>query len=381
MFDVLHSIADLSNASGGPTNFLSQLLNEFYQSGQCNNKIFTSYSKDISNEFLVHPICSKAYLKKIYYINNLFKNYKIINPAIIHHHGLWQYPIIASYNFSKKKNLPFIISPHGMLEPWSLNQKSFLKNIASQIYQNKIIRSAKYIHATSLMEATNIRNLGFENRITVIPNGINTTFYNINKPHNYIYNSKNILFLSRIHKKKGIELLIESYSYLENDLRKNYTVQIVGTGEKNYIAYLNKLIKSKGLEQHIKILKPVYGYEKVKLLQDAYIFILPSYSENFGNVIAESLSCGTPVITTLNTPWEILNKTNSGWCIDFGIEPLFNCLNYVLKLDNISLNEISQNSRNLAQNNLDISITAKMHFDMYFNIINSYNSKKLSYEF
>jgi glycosyltransferase involved in cell wall biosynthesis len=381
MINILHSITDLSNSSGGPTNFLSELLNELYLNNNMyvNNKIFTTYSKDDSKNFLISPIYNKSYFKKIYFVKNIFKNHFLDKPTIIHHHGLWQYPMVSSYLYSKKRNLPFILSPHGMLEPWSLKQNKTLKKIAGLIYQDDIIRNSKFIHATSIMEAINIKNLGFNNKIAVIPNGINTSIYNVNKPKNYIYDTKNILFLSRIHEKKGIELLIEAFSFLDYNLIDNYNIQIIGQGERDYIKFLNKLIKSKGLVHKIIISEPVYGDQKIKLLQDAYILILPSYSENFGNVIAESISCGTPVITTNKTPWEILNKTNSGWCIDIGVDPLFKCLDDVLRLDNITFDMISKNARNLALNNFDIKITANMHLNMYLNIFDISNNNKLDY--
>ncbi len=381
MIQVFHGISDLSKSSGGPTNFLSELTNKLNSDQISKNLLFAFNSDDNNDSFLIPPIYYKSFIKNLYFNWSYLKNYPVTSNTVIHHHGLWQFPLFSSFNFSKKYNLPFIVSPHGMLEPWSLRQNLILKKIAGYVYQNYILNNADYLHATSLNEARNIRNLGFTNKIYIIPNGIDTNRYTSLKSYDRNSSQKKILFLSRIHKKKGIEILIEAFSLLDPKLRINYAIDIVGDGDKTYIGFLKGLIDKFSLQNFISISCPVYGSDKIKLLQDAYITVLPSYSENFGNVILESISCGTPVITTKETPWEILNSTNSGWCIDQGVESLFKCLDYVLRLDQIDLRIISNNARKLATTSYDITTTAKMHNEMYRKALNYSYDKSLIFEY
>jgi glycosyltransferase involved in cell wall biosynthesis len=373
MINIIHTITTLSNSAGGPSFFLSELVNELNKNNNliCSNDVISYNTNDNIITFNRNPTYIKSIIPKIYYNKNMFSNCLIKQNTIIHHHGLWQYPMISSYKYSIRNKIPFIISPHGMLEPWSLKQNKLIKKFARYIYQDNILKNSIYIHATSIMEARNIKKLGFNN-INIIPNGMNTDIYFYKKPNNYLFSKKKLLFLSRIHQKKGIEILIKAFALLDINLKNEYTISIVGQGDRNYINSLINLIKYYSLENCIKIFDPIYDLKnKVSLIQDSYITILPSFSENFGNIIAESISCGTPVITTNTTPWEILNDTNSGWCIDLGVESLYNCLNSVLRLDNTILKTISYNARNLALSTFDIKITSRLHLKMYQSIFDN----------
>lgn len=368
MMKIIHTIAGISKSSGGPSFFLKELLNEISKDINVISELFYySSNNDISG------IDKKVILNK--QKNNIFNYIKLFilffkkiekkDNIIIHIHGLWQSHVVFSYLFCIKNKIRYIISPHGMLEPWSLSQNYFKKKIALFIYQRIIIKNAHYIHATSDMEANNIKNLGFKNPIIIIPNGINVDYYsfksNYNKNNNFLF-----LFLSRIHIKKGIEILIDTFDKLKmNNKDIEFKLSIYGDGDPLYIKKIKNYIKEKNLTNIITVYDPIYDEKKLNEIKNADIFILPSFSENFGNVIAESLSCGTPVITTNTTPWEILNISNAGWCIDVGVNPLYNLLMEILTTDKNKLTIISKNSRNLALNNFSIKITANKHIQMY----------------
>ncbi|MDO4336172.1 MAG: glycosyltransferase, partial [Bacteroidales bacterium] len=123
----------------------------------------------------------------------------------------------------------------------------------------------------------------------------------------------------RIHQKKGIEILIQAWKDISHKF-PDWEIIVAGNGDNSYISTLNDKIKEAELTHSMKIIPPVFGEDKYKLYSESAIFILPSYSENFGMVIAEAMSCGVPVITTKGTPWEILNKEDMGWWIDLSVE-------------------------------------------------------------
>ena len=169
------------------------------------------------------------------------------------------------------------------------------------LFQKKDLQMADCIHATSNSEAKNIRALGFTNPIALIPNGINLLDY---PDYNKLPNTKRkLLFLSRIHEKKGIELLINSWNELDTKYTKDWEIEIIGSGSDEYIQNLKELINKYKLNSSIVISKPIYGIQKLKKYQSSDLFVLPSYSENFGIVIAEALACKLPVITTKGVPW------------------------------------------------------------------------------
>lgn len=283
-----------------------------------------------------------------------------IESDIFHGNGLWQFPVHCMAKVAQKTNVPYIISPHGMLEPWALNAGKLKKKIALWVFQFSDLELAACIHTTAQQEADNVRKLGFKNPIAVIPNGINLSEFSfpIQKQEKA---KRTVLFLSRIHPSKGIELLIKAWECLPVSLRNGWQIKIAGNGEQKYITSLQQIIKIKSLENEISIIGPQFGNDKLKTYHEADLFVLPTYSENFGIVVAEALACGIPVITTKNTPWEELNTRNAGWWIEIGVEPLVSALLKAMQLSNVQRQQMGQNGHQLVTENYSIElVTLKM---------------------
>lgn len=281
-----------------------------------------------------------------------------------------------------KLNIPCILTPRGTLEPWSLQQNKWKKKIARWLYQDRDLKRCACIYTTAEMEAQHIRELGFYNPICIIPNGIETDGYPCRSNPSLV--KKQILFLSRVHPKKGIEVLIDAYAALYESF-PDWNVVIVGNGEAEYRLALNNKIEMLGLSGNVKILDPVFGSAKTKLYQESSIFCLPSYSENFGMVIAEAMSCGVPVITTNGTPWQLLNGTRStmgvthdildeakrtGWCIDLSVDNLRETLLQAMTMDPSILFEMGQKASMLINRSFNYHTVAKKNKELYEWIIN-----------
>ena len=242
---------------------------------------------------------------------------------------------------ARKHNIPYIITPRGTLEPWSLEQKKWKKKLAMLLYQKKDLNEANCILATADMEADHVRNLGITPPIAIIPNGIDVSEYQCRAMGDKGAIKKQIVFLSRIHEKKGIEFLIDAWEKLQSKY-PDWNVVIAGNGEADYIEQLKQKIASKGLQKCVEIVPPVFGYEKHKLYCESSLFVLPTYSENFGMVVAEAMSCGVPVITTNGTPWQELNEHQLGWCIDLSLDNLIKTIAEAIDLGTDRLFEIGQ---------------------------------------
>jgi glycosyltransferase involved in cell wall biosynthesis len=246
--------------------------------------------------------------------------YCIIKSDVIHIVGLWsfynQYINLLSLIFNK----PVIISTLGMAEPWSLNQKSFKKKLALFLYQKYFLNNARAIHCTSKQEILNLQKIDIKNKLVLIPHGVEI-YKNIK-----IKKKKILLFISRIHNKKGIFNLIKAFKLIKN---KKWKLFILGFGDTNDVKILKKEIKS---YKNIKFFGEVHGVEKYNYYKKALVTILPSYNENFGYVIPESLSFSTAVITTANTPWTFIEKKNFGWLVDTEIDALAKKLSIILNL-------------------------------------------------
>lgn len=262
------------------------------------------------------------------------------------------------------------MTPRGTLEPWSLNQKKLKKKIALALYQKRDLQRAACELATSEMEAVHIKKLGITPPVAIIPNGIDIFEYPCRELSLKDSVKPQIVFISRIHKKKGIELLIQAWNRIHN-CHRDWNIVIAGNGEADYIENLKALISDLKLQDSISIIPPVFGQEKRHLYYASSIFILPTYSENFGMAIAEALSCGVPVITTNGTPWQCLNSENIGWCIDLNINELSKTLSNAIELGRTKLFNMGQKGSLYIKNNCQYSDVAKQNQKLYNWIINN----------
>jgi len=256
-----------------------------------------------------------------------------------------------------------------MLEPWALQQSKFKKHIAMALFQKKDLEKATCLHATAPMEVQTFRNLGFINPIAMIPNGIDLKEFPKEEPVK-LNAPKKILFLSRIHPKKGIENLIDAWSLLNKNIRKNWIIEIVGNGKQSYIDSLKENVKKKQLQAQISIKPPVFGPAKIKLFRNASVFVLPTFSENFGVVVGEALASYTPAVTTKGAPWEDLQKYNCGWWIDIGVQPLQEALEEAMHTKESELLEMGKNGRQLIEEKYSIESVATQMLELYDWILN-----------
>jgi glycosyltransferase involved in cell wall biosynthesis len=358
---ICHVVSSMDKNFGGCAAYVQLVTNELVK--YKNIAIVTNKSNqplNIDNSVKIFA-ATASFPKSQGYSNDLKTIMNCIDTELFHGSGIWQFPVHYMAKVARRKRIPYIISPHGMLEPWALNSGSFLKKFALWVYQKSDIVLADCIHATSQQEADHLRGLGFKNPIAVIPNGIDLSeFFPLlqkkEKP------KSTILFLSRIHPKKGLELLVEAWEYLPVNLKNEWQIKIAGNGEPDYIASLQKLISSKNLSGEISIIGPQFGNDKLKAYQEADLFVLPTYSENFGIVVAEALACGIPVITTYGAPWEELNTHNAGWWIEIGVESLASTLLKAMQMSNTDRQHMGQNGRKLVKENYSIElITFKLN--------------------
>ena len=366
--NILHVVSSIDISGGGLSKSVSDLaLNQAIQGQKVT--ILTNVSKNPYLKESLHPNLKLVFVKEKQFkmvLNRLVVNEKF---DLLHGHGIWQMPVHEMAQIAKRTGIPYVIAPHGMLEPWPLNAGKWKKKLALALYQRNDLARANCIRATAQMEAENIRKLGFKNPIAVIPNGIDIRDFPL--PEKKQKQQKlTILFLSRIHPKKGIELLIEAWQILDKSLRQSWQVEIAGNGDESYINSLQQLINKSELTEEIKIIGSQFGTDKLKTYQQADLFVLPTYSENFGIVVAEAMACGIPVITTKGTPWEELNTFNAGWWIDIGVEPLAEALKQAMQLTNIQRGLMGQSGRKLVEANYSVESVGNKMSELYEWILN-----------
>lgn len=360
---VIHYIPTIDRNWGGTTAYIQLLANELGKLTELH--IFTHDSEntvEIQN-------CQIHYLATIKHLIEFKKQFqfliKDIKPDVFHVNGCWTPSCALTQKWAQEMGIKVILTPHGMLEPWIMARHYWTKKIpALLLYQKAAIKKADCLHATAISEKENLQKLGYNSRIEIIPNGIEVEQISLKEDWE---RKKLILFLSRIHVKKGIEFLFEAVSLLKNQLG-GYVVEIAGEGEKEYIDQLKQKAKELQIDSLIKFCGGVYGDQKWKLFQEADIFVLPTFSENFGIVVAEALACGTPVITTKGTPWQELETKHCGWWTEIGVQPTANALKAFLQLSTHELEAMGQNGRKLIEEKYSSKKMAENMVELYHKI-------------
>lgn len=240
---------------------------------------------------------------------------------LIHSHGLWLMTNVYPGWVARRHGIPLVISPRGTFTRYAMSSGSRVKLLFWPLVQRPALAPTVCFHATGEAEYDDIRRLGFEQPVAIIPNGIDLPPV---APRQY-GERRTLLFLGRIHPNKGLDMLLPAWARLQ-DRFPNWDLRIIGN-DHGYHGVSGYLEEMKTLAQRLEVTRvgfegPHYGGDKLNAFREADLFVLPTYSENFGMTVAESLSQETPVIVTKGAPWQGLVSNRAGWWIDIGLEPL-----------------------------------------------------------
>lgn len=234
--------------------------------------------------------------------------------SVFHTHGLWMMPNVYPGHAARRTHSHLVVSPRGTLSPWALEHGSFVKKIFWPVVQHPAISSAACFHATAVSESNEIREAGFRQPIAVIPNGVDIPAMRPRNP-----GRRTVLFMGRIHRKKGLDMLLTAWSRLERR-HGDWALKIVGPDD-GHLGEMRALASAYGLKR-VEFHGELRGQEKWAAYFDAELFVLPTHSENFGMVVAEALASGMPVVVTKGAPWPELMERNAGWWTDISVDAL-----------------------------------------------------------
>lgn len=373
---ILSFVVSLDVKDGGPSRSVPMLARGLAELG-VDITLMTIRSENMNTHALEGTNAKLKVLEPSFSRRDIAKYLKEEAFQLIQIQSMWDLPYHKVMVEARKQGIPYVITPRGMLEPWSLSQKRWKKKLAWWIYQRNDVQKSACVFTTAKMEAEHVSNLGITTFKSVIPNGIEIDGYPCKASIDMV--KKQVLFLSRVHVKKGIELLFEAWKRIHRDFI-DWQLLIVGNGETDYIRALELKIDSLEMSDCIKIHPPVFGDAKTQLYHESALFCLPSYSENFGMVIAEAMSCGTPVITTTNCPWEILNETRTGWCIDLSVENLEHALREALSMNETDLYEKGRKASQLIRENFDYRSVTRNTLRLYQWLLNGGEKPEFIYD-
>ena len=219
---------------------------------------------------------------------------------VLHVHALFSYPTLPACWAARRTGVPYVLSPHGTLDPWSLRFRAWKKAPYLRVLERRNLLGAAAVHAVSSQEQRAVEALGLPIRAVTIPHGVNAPAIRDAEGRRRrspaTDDAVNILFLSRLHPKKGLELLLEAVEALTGKLHLRLVV--AGDGDAAYVKRLQARSGSARLKKVVSFVGFVDGAEKERLLQEADLFVLPSYDENFGMAVAEAMSESLPVVVS-----------------------------------------------------------------------------------
>ncbi len=272
---------------------------------------------------------------------------------IVQLHGVWEPMLRISASIACKRAVPYVIMPHGMLDRWSMAQKRTKKRIALSLAYRRMLDGAAYLHALNDDEVGPIRELGIVAPIHVIPNGV---FLEEIEPlpragafrdaHPELGDDPFILFLSRLHYKKGLDYLADAF--VEVAAGHPRARLVVAGPDGGVRQTFEQSVRDAGVGDRVHVVGPIYGSAKYEAIVDAACFCLPSRQEGFSIAITESLACGTPVVISDACHFPEVAQARAGFVLPLDPKRFAQSMLTLLE-DNALRNTMSGNARTLVR--------------------------------
>ncbi len=278
---------------------------------------------------------------------------------LLHNHGLWMMPNVYPGWVARKYDIPLITSPRGVFAKAAWESGSKIKQLFWPLLQRPSLVPTVCFHATAESEYLDIRRMGYTQPVAIIPNGIDL-------PQGFQKQSgefKTLLFLGRIHPIKGLVMLLEAWSALEQNFPE-WQLKIVGPDNVGHLRELQDLQHKLNL-QRVIFADAVYEGQKWQEYHNADLFVLPSYSENFAMSVAEALACGVPAVVSKGAPWQELEAYHAGAWVNIDSSSFANSLKRMMQKSSIELVEMGQNGRKLMQDKYSWVMVATMMAELY----------------
>lgn len=354
---ILHTVESLSTASGGSAQMVTSLCDALADEAELD---VTLCSQIIPGETSVAPVPDSRVTRRLAPGNAglwrrcggplsrlVTRTIAEEKPALIHDHGLWAPPHHAIAEACRKYGIPLVLHSHGMVESWALSWHAWRKKIAWNAWVRRDLQMVTLFMATAEHEVISIRRLGFRQPIACIANGVllpdaeTVACLRVSPPPVRV-----ALFVGRIHPIKGLLNLIDAWQTARSP---GWRLILAGPDEGGHRRQVEEKIRAHGLSADISWAGEVQGAEKMRLFATSDLFILPSFSENFGVVVAEALAYGLPVITTTGTPWREITEFGCGWWVEPRVDALVDALRQATAIPGSELRAMGERGRALAR--------------------------------
>ena len=305
-----------SQAFGGPVKVAFDVGKELVKSGH-EVVVFTSDARDLENRLDIET--DEIEGMRVYYFRNLSMffvkwsklfitpdlsqkmNSDLKSFDLVHVHEYTTYQNIIVHEFAKKYNIPYILQAHGSLPKIGRTTRKWLFEV---FFGRRLLRDASKVIALTDVEAQQYRDMKVpDEKIIVIPNGIDLSEYAVLPPTRSFKRKfgikdeeKIVLYLGRLHKIKGVDVLVKAFTHIIKNL-DDVRLVVVGPDDGS-LDELQTLVKDMGVGNKVLFTGPLYGLEKIEAYVDSEVYVLPSRYEIFGMTVLEAYACGKPVIVS-----------------------------------------------------------------------------------
>ncbi|HNM47150.1 MAG TPA: glycosyltransferase [Candidatus Sumerlaeota bacterium] len=309
---VLHVTSNIDPMSGGPARALMGLVLAQQRAGiECG--IFSTWQGTLDRAFFRTFRCANVPVGLVGPCRAPFKRHPDLVAGLevamqgaefVHIHALWEEVQHRAAIIARERGIPYLFRPCGMLDPWSLSQRKLGKGLYIEMRLRRDINRSAGLHFTSEEEKVQASPLKFTASSLVVENGVDLEEFRTMPPRGSfragveaIADRRMILSLSRIHPKKGFDLLIPAFAKAQ---LQNTILVIAGSDDVGYMPTLLSLVEQHGVKDRVVFTGQLDSRRRLEALADADLFVLPSYQENFGIAVVEAAAAGLPCIISRN---------------------------------------------------------------------------------
>jgi len=299
-------------------------------------------------------------------LRNRLKN-RILAAEGVHIHGIWETHCMIAARMARACNRPYIVSAHGMLEPWALRRKRIKKALYAALVETRGLQRAACLRALTEHEVNDYRRLGLTSPIAIVPSGIepqtgvSADIFRAAYPQ--LAGKRIVLFLGRLHHKKGLHILLQAWARIAK--AEDVHLVIAGPDSEDTLASLELLRDQLKLGSSVTFTGMLTGERKWSSLAAADLFVLPSFSEGFSIAVLEALSMGLPVIVTEPCHIPEVAIHNCGWVIQPALAPLADAIEEFLRLSPEEVTHFGERGRKLAAQRFNWSVVGKQMAEVY----------------
>lgn len=291
---------------------------------------------------------------------------------VYHGHGIWELPVHYMAKTARKQSRPYLIAPRGMLEAWALRRSRWRKRLIGWLYQCEDLRRADCLHAITPGEVRSFREYGLENPIAVVPNGVDLAEFDGVSKYARLFEEQFplakgrpiVLFLSRIHPKKGLCHLVKAWARVCRGY-PDWILVIAGSDQLGHRSEVEGIASTLDLKDTVLFTGPLYGQLRLAALAAARIFVLPSFSEGFSMALLEALACHLPVLTTPGCNFPEVEEKQAGIICQPKEDSVADGLECLFRLNDKEVERMGARGRKLIEDNHTWDRVAKQMIEVY----------------